>query len=144
MTKPGNEQTLCMPNLYQNPVTNQNTRIYGTNNYTFIAIMRYHIIRIIPPKPRIYAKRATNYACSRHSNVPSHLPHVRCEYDLRHHQKDIFSQQADNNLTQPIFQIRLRNHCEWAYYGHIKFAHSNSNRHCRECAVECQVHQSRS
>lgn len=27
-----------MSNLYQNPVTNHNTRIYGTNNYTFIAI----------------------------------------------------------------------------------------------------------
>ncbi len=38
VTKSGNEQTLCMPNLYQNPVTNHNTRIYGTNNYTFIAI----------------------------------------------------------------------------------------------------------
>ena len=38
VTKSGNEQTLCMSNLYQNPVTNHNTRIYGTNNYTFIAI----------------------------------------------------------------------------------------------------------
>ena len=38
VTKPGNEQTLCMSNLYQNPVTNHNTRIYGTNNYTFIPI----------------------------------------------------------------------------------------------------------
>ncbi len=106
VTKSGNEHTLCMSNLYQNPVTNHNTRIYVTNNYTFIAIMRYHIIRIIriiPPKPRIYTKHATNYACSRHLSVPSHLPHAQCEYDLKHHHKGIFSQQADNNLTQPIF-----------------------------------------
>ena len=36
--KSGNEQTLYMFNLYQNPVTIHNTRIYGTNNNTFIPI----------------------------------------------------------------------------------------------------------
>ena len=34
--KSGNEQTLYMVNLHQNPVTIHNTRIYGTNNYTFV------------------------------------------------------------------------------------------------------------